>query len=552
MKTGNIISGVTRGRILNLIGLAFLIGCFVFSFGRIFFLKAREYDSERTLIRFVHRHLELGAREAFEEVARRYMEIHPEVLIEQMSVPERVYNIWLDTKLFGGNVPDIVQMHSRSTPEGHFVNFFLPLSDFVGQPNPYNRGTILEKIAWKDTFFDGLSDAPSYQPMHSNYFGIPTSILTIRSYYNKKLMEQITGRREPPSTFDELATLLDEVSAYNRTADEKVIAFSGSRANSSPLLGMLSGSQTQKLQIALEPTNELEVHGADIQVAYLNGLWDLDSPEIRSGMGILKKVADHLSPGFLQLNRDDALFQFVQGRALMHVASSYDAQSIRLQARFEVGAFHIPVPNREHPLYGKYVLGPQSEANLMAQTVFSVFVGSENKEQAIDFLHFLTSKKGNAIFSQYSGWLPAVIGIEPPEELRIFMPVDGGYPGGFTFTGAASSNMGSLFETNLHQLLGAENTVDTFLEAIKPELRAAMVADLKWIIDRVLKRVPVYDTLLAAMWEEMDAGGKNAMQMEKKISSMLEIINYQEETTYWRVHELESHTGLKEREGYRE
>ena len=547
MRAGDSPSEATGGRILNLIGFALLAGCFVFSFSRVLFLKARGYDPDRTLLRFVHRHLELGVREAFDKVAQRYMDLHPEVLIEQMAIPEAVYKVWLDTKLFGGNVPDIVQYAEGGTPEGHFVNFFLPLSDLVAQPNPYNRGTILEQVAWKDTFFDGLSDAPSYQPMHSNYFGIPTTIFTIRSYFNKELMQWVTGRREPPHTFDELIVLLDKVKAYNRATDEKIIAFSGSRTNSRPLLEALSGSQTQKLKATLEPTNELEVHGADIEVAYLNGLWDLNNPEIRSGLQIAKKVADHISPGFLQLSRDDALFQFVQGRALMHVSSSYDAQSIRLQARFEVGAFRIPVPSRDHPLYGENVLGPQSEANLGAQTAFSIYVGSESREQAIDFLHFLTSKEGNTIFSRHSGWLPAVIGIEPPKELLVFMPLDDGYPGGFSL--GSGANMQRLYETNIHRLIGVDGTVDAFLEAIRPELRETMIADLNWIVDRVLKRIPVYDTLLAAMWEKMEREGENAAQLEKQISSMLEIITYQEETTYWRTHELGLHTQPEERKG---
>ena len=140
-----------------------------------------------------------------------------------------------------------------------------------------------------------------------------------------------------------------------------------------------------------------------------------------------------------------------------------------------------------------------------------------------------TSKEGNEAFSQLSGWLPAVIDIEPPEELRVFMPIDDGYPGGFSlFGGAASGNTKRLFETNFHQILGSDKTIDDFLEIIKPKLRGVMIADLNWIIDRVLKRIPVYDTLLGAMWEEMDMGG----DLEEKISRMLEVITYQEETTY--------------------
>jgi raffinose/stachyose/melibiose transport system substrate-binding protein len=535
--------------VLNTIGFVLLAGCFVFSFGRVLLMKTREHDPDRTLIRFVHRHLELGVREAFDEVARRYMELHPDVLVEQMAIPERVYNVWLDTKLFAGNVPDIVQYVQGNTQEGHFVNYFLPVSDVVARPNPYNRDTNLADVPWKDTFFDGLSDAPSYQPMHSNHFGIPTTVLTVRAFYNKDLMERITGRREPPQTFDELIALLDEVDAYNLTSEEKVIAFAGSKTNARLLLQTLASSQTQKLKTLLEPTNELDVQGADIQVGYLNGLWDLDNPGIRNGLQIVKRVADHLSPGFQQLNRADALFRFVLGRALMVASSSNEAQSIRLQAHFEVGAFRIPVPTPDHPVYGQNVLGPQSEASIGAQTAFSVYVGSKNREQAIDFLRFLGSQEGNAIFSRRSGWLPAVIGIEPPEELLVFKPLDDGYPGGFGLGG--DGNMGRLYETNLHHLLGVGGSVDQLIEAIRPEFRESMIADLNWMVDRVRTRVPVYDTLLAARWERMESGSEDAARLETNISAMLEIITYQEEATYWRAHELGMHTEEWERKGTR-
>ncbi len=39
------------------------------------------------VIRFVHWQLESGMREAFDQMARRYMALHPDVRVEQFAVP---------------------------------------------------------------------------------------------------------------------------------------------------------------------------------------------------------------------------------------------------------------------------------------------------------------------------------------------------------------------------------------------------------------------------------------------------------------------------------
>jgi raffinose/stachyose/melibiose transport system substrate-binding protein len=530
-----------RDTISNTIAFTLLGLCFLVSLGRVVLLQMRERDPDRKLLRIAHSHLELGVREAFDEVIALYMATHPGVAIEQMAVPERVYKVWLDTKLFGGNVPDIVQYIHGNVEEGHLVSFFMPLSDLVAEPNPYNEGTPLEGVPWKDTFFDGLGDLPSFVPMHSNHFGIPTTVLTFRAYYNAGMMKALTGSPTPPATFDQLMELLATVDRHNEVAEERIIAFAGSKANAPTLLGLAFGNQTQKLKTRLEPTNELQVHGADVAVAYLNDQWGLYDSEIRSGLEIVKAIADRMSPGFMQLNRDDGLFQFVQERALMVVSGSYDAESIRLQAPFAVGAFRIPLPATDHPKYGSHVLGRQSEAGVGAQSAYSIFIGSERLPEAVDFLRFLGSQEGNRIFSRRSGWLPAVLGITPPEALKVFKPVDDGYPSGFTLS--MGPNLQRLYETNLYHLLGPEGTVDRFLGVVESGFREGVRADLERMVDRVLARVPVYDTLLAAMWEKVDSSPDDPDGVTEKISSLMETVTYQEETTYWRAHELGVHTG---------
>ena len=46
-------------------------------------------------------------REAFEAVIERYEALHPNTVVEQMPIPERVYEIWMETKLFGEIAPAV-------------------------------------------------------------------------------------------------------------------------------------------------------------------------------------------------------------------------------------------------------------------------------------------------------------------------------------------------------------------------------------------------------------------------------------------------------------
>ena len=156
-------------------------------------------------------------------------------------------------------------------------------------------------------------------------------------------------------------------------------------------------------------------------------------------------------------------------------------------------------------------------------------------------MQFFGSLEGNRIFSRRSGWLPSVIGIEPPEALRVFNPEDEGYPNGFNLS--LGSNLRHIYQTNIHHLLGPLGSVDRFLAAIKPQFEKGVHADLDLGIDRVLRRIPVYDTLLAVMWEKAESNPDDRAEIARRFSAMAEIINYQEETSYWRAHELGVHTG---------
>jgi raffinose/stachyose/melibiose transport system substrate-binding protein len=520
-------------RVIKTFGIALLAICFAASILKVVKYRFREELTGKRILRFAHTHLEPGVREAFDSLAADYMATHPDVAIEQITVPERIYKVWVETKLFGGNVPDIVRLHS-SVNNDHLLSYFLPLEHYIEEPNPYNRNSPLEDTRWRDTFFDGLNNNPSYNVNLLNTFGVPNTIFTNRVYYNKRLLKQIAGSVDEPKDFQEFLNLCDTVIRYRSKVGISLYPMAGSRENSTAILDRLFGSQTQKMAPRLEPTNELQTLAQDSTVAYLAGKWSLRSPEIINAFKLMRRVGNFFTPGFLQLKRDDAIFQFTQEKALMIASGSYDAQSIRVQSPFEVGVFSVPMPLPDDPEYGPFVLGFQSEAALGGQAAFAIYKFSENRDLAVDFLHYITSVKGNTKFSKISGWLPSIIGIEPDEDIRPFMPFLGGYRKGINFY-YIGAEPGDLVNANFHLLLGPDGSVEAFLDEVEPKMRDAMVTTSIRGADDVLSDAAYFDSMIGALYRRNTAGDG---EWTDRISEMLESQTYQEEVSFYRRHEI--------------
>ena len=500
-------------------------------------LKAEESAPNQTILKIAHTNLQPGVREALQSVIDRYETLNPNIRVKQLAVPERVYKIWMETKLFGGNAPDIILLRTEAQDNKDLLGYFLPIDRYVEQPNPYNAGSGLDGIPWKDTFFDGLCCSFSYNTNLLATYGVPVTILTTRVFYNRDLLSKIAGHKDPPESFSQFLDLCRAVEKYRHSSGMNISAIAGSEENVRLLFRSLFGSQTQKLTYKMEPTNELNGLQADTAGALVSGWWTLRQPEIESGLRLIKEVADHMTPGFLQLKRDDALFQFIQGHALMIVAKSKEAGSIEIQAPFEIGIFKLPLPTPGDPEYGQFMLGPQSEANFGAQPAFAIYNRSRVVEEALDFLQFLTSSEGNSLFSRLSGWLPSLTNIKPHEKIAPFMPQFEGYRIGFNLE-QLGTEIGALFKTNLYRLIGETGSVEALIKEMETNADQLVRTDQKKNTENVLRDAAYFDSMIGALWE-VNAWSNGVL--DSRISEILESQTYQEEVSSYRVHQLEIH-----------
>lgn len=467
-------------KVLNIIGIGLLAACFVVSLGRIAMLQFgdRTKDGEKVVeIRLAHWQLEGGVRAAIDAMAGEYMKLHPGVRIRQIPIPERIYRNWLITQLVGGTAPDIIQIGIGISDE-RLARFFVPLTELSQLPNPYNKGTELENIPLRDTFIDGMQGG--FNASLLEYFGVPISGHSVRMFFNLDLLEEITGSRELPATYDELMELTAKVHQFSREKGRSIIPIAGSRYNSPLLMNALFVSQTQQKLRDLGPAGTLVEVPSRTTEALVDGEWGLDSPAVRSGLELMREIALEMQPGFMQVTRDDASFYFVQGRALVIVTGSWDATSIAQQASFPFAATQIPLPSRQHPRFGKYVVGPFTEAGAVAGVSFGLTRDSKNPEVASDFLLFLAAQSTNQLFANTSKWLPSIVGVEPTRESKVFQLRSEGYSPGFPLVGTGNRpDTSRLLNNNFHHLIGPGGGVEKYVQTIQPQLLPTLLVDLK-------------------------------------------------------------------------
>lgn len=181
----------------------------------VFTRSAPVVSSRPVTIRIAHWQIEKGPPDGVDAIIRRYEELNPRVKVEQVLVPGRVYNQWMRTNLVGGTGADLIEYGVwldglTDIP----ARYFEPITDEMMRPNPYNKGTALEKVAWVQTFTDGLSNQRVNAPDPGQFYAATLTEVSERLFCNRDLLRAITGSDKTPQTFAELRILFREVAAY--------------------------------------------------------------------------------------------------------------------------------------------------------------------------------------------------------------------------------------------------------------------------------------------------------------------------------------------------
>lgn len=506
---------MSRRRIATYIAVALLLAAYLLSVGHLF--RRSDQPAPRVTLRFAHWQLEAGMREAFDQVARRYMRLHPDVRVEQLAVPGTVYKQWLSTQLAGGTVPDLVSFNSADpTLVAQLPRHFEAISRWLEEPNPYNAGTRLAGVPWRLTFIDGGRNRSTYLDQYRNYYAVGLSTQSMRMFYNRDLLREITGRDTPPANFQAWLDLCQRVRAYRPGLQ----AVAGSREQLNWLMPSFVNQATQRWIMASDHALRYSANATDFFTDFLRGRWSLRTPEVQKSLRLALAFGSEMPPGFLQLDRDSATQAFLRGEALSIPSGTWDYPTMRAQASFSIGAFQVPLPADDDREYGGDALRPVSDGSLSTAMPFYLAKQSRHKAEAIDFLRFVTSMEGNRLFSHASHWMPSVEGVPLDPELKPFQRMLDGYmaldvQNSPALFGGPGADTARLIETNLHLLYAPNGGVETLTAAIEGRYRAAVRSDLARVLATQRENLRRRDTALGAA---MFLGARDQRETARQLS----------------------------------
>ena len=465
-------------RMLGSLGI--VVGCYLIAVLVVLFRPGALFSSDdRTVIRFSFWQTEAGPREAMDALIERYEELNPHVRVVPINVPGGLYMRWVRTQFIGETAPDLVQLGASAS---YATRYLEPISKYVDEPNPYNEGTPLAGMRWRDTFVDGLNSPSCYVDQLSNYYAVTICTLTMRLFYNPGLMEEITGSREPPHTYDDLLRIQDQAVAYSVREGRLVSLYAGCFYTSDIVIEQLLTRAGLGVSFHLDRFREQGPTKAQLAQEYLRGLWDYRTDALYAGLKNAREAAPFFRPGFQQLDRGAATQEFLRGQALMFVTGTWDATTLKTLAPFEVGVDHIPWPAMsDNSEAGRYYWSPISDGEANTAMPFCLNRLSPNKDQAMDFMRFVTSYEGNTIWMNKSGWNPSVRGVELSEDLKIFKHRFEGYQVRNSFMrGGVEAR--DLWQRYTHLLTAPNGGVEKFLEAFEKDLPAALRKDVESVV----------------------------------------------------------------------
>ena len=409
----------------NKIGFALLGAAYLIAFFLVAQRSVQKVTSDRITIRLSQWQLEGGVRESIDAIIRRYEELNPHVHVVQIAVPGgATYLPWIQAQMVGGTGPDLAEY---SWPWPDTARNFLPISAEVMKPNPYNKGTPLEGVPWRDTFIDGMASPDNFVQTLSQYYGVSMTTGQNRIVYNRDLLKKITGSDAPPRTYREFMAICDQVRAYAKAHGLNLAPLANSRTTHFTLTNEIVQTMTTQLDERLDFRHRLQLSPEDVGRSFLRGEWSYEAPEVAAAFTELREVGLVSTPGFQQRERDSALTDFVSLRAVMVVAPAWEASSLKVICPFPLGAFRFPYPREDDPVYGHFAKGPFGEGQVLTGMPFYLNRHSAHRAEALDFLRFMSSQEGSTIFTNVSNWLPVVIGVKPSDFSAQFQIQPNGY-----------------------------------------------------------------------------------------------------------------------------
>ncbi len=397
---------------LILLGLGFLY-CL---YDHIITVQKLERKDRKTIL-LAHWQGERGCRESLQKIIDEYNKLHPETHIRQQVIVGSGSSFvrWCVTQIIGGAPPDIMEYNGGL--RSYLGSYFVGLSEYVDVPNPYNKGTDLENVPWKDTFYGGMYG--NWDPELMDYYSISNTIQTQRFFYNKEIFRRATGSDKPPET---MAEFMDICKKIEKLGIIPVIVENSKGAQGVSFFHRILSQIGWTFENELDFNHSGTISPDEYMRAFYLDKYRLSCPRFDAGMELLRDFSKNWGKGFNAIDFTVAPFMFIQQKGACYQGGSWLERQMLDRCKFELGSFPFPLITSRDPVAGKYYCGPWGENTAQPGMALAVTKGP-NQKVAIDFLRFMTTKKNNSAFNAGPAWVPAVMGADINPAVRSFKPL---------------------------------------------------------------------------------------------------------------------------------
>jgi raffinose/stachyose/melibiose transport system substrate-binding protein len=439
---GNGAVGETGPRWINRFAVVLVAGTFIWSLVHVILRQKQQDPATRPVLSLAHWQLEPGIRTGLNIMAQRYNAMRrarglPEIIFKQYPISEKAYGQWVTTQLIGGTAPDLIEV-GISLPAATWVSYraryFVPLTQEIMRPNPYNAGTPLENLPWKETFIDSLgTPIPELQ----EYYEIGLSAFGVRIFYNQSLLKKLTAKLakdgklpapldEPPRDLRAFLKLCDLIMELKDERNRNYMSLAGSKYQMGFMVKQIIDPLTMTLLDKIDLNHNADSSSDETFFAARMGRLKFSDPQVLRIAAIWKEIARRFQPGWNGLDRNDAVQLFVRQQSLFFATGSWDASTLKVQAEssetpFPVGIAKFPVISPTDPDWGEFGLGPTYEKP-STSFPFAIPSQSPNRDLALDFLRFITTRENNQVLNDEIEWIPVIKGAEPKPLLKAFQP----------------------------------------------------------------------------------------------------------------------------------
>lgn len=316
---------------------------------------------------------------AFRELAKRY-EAKTGIRVDfELYAPSDAYTQKVRAAAQGQNLPDIFGILGEKRDFASFIKagHILDLTPYMEDKNGYWRNSFFPKALAVNEFPEGNSYG-----VKAGIYGAPLDIMTIQMLYNKKLFKELgLNPKKPPVAFSEFLEI-------------------GSKIKQAKMQGLVSGWGEVWMIDCFANNYAFNIMGKDKVLATIRGEVPYTDPDWIKVFGLFKEMQDSgiLASGLVTMINKTSEQLFANNKAVFAFNGSWCVNVYKgMNPELDYG---IMLPPRASEQFPMSIWGG-------AGSSFMVNAGSRNKEEAVNFLRWLTDTDQQAYLSETTNNLPA-------------------------------------------------------------------------------------------------------------------------------------------------